>query len=174
MAITAKQQRELANLARKANRRLERASEGQRAALEHYIKGYTTREGTHGLSFSQAKANSEAEYRKRMKELGDFLGTKEKPTISLKSEWNRVKNLSIKHAKSTLDEKGFNITEKELSAVLQETRPTKDNFYHVLELMQVAKNSGADITDDETIIEMLTSRLTDYQITLATIKARNV
>lgn len=71
--ITKEMQRKLANEARKANRRLERASEGQRRALEYYTKGYHTFETAKGDRFSQAKAKTADEYRQRMKELEDFM-----------------------------------------------------------------------------------------------------
>ena len=73
MALTREMQKELTMFARRMNRRIERASEGQRRSLEYNIRGYTTRQRSSGITvFSQAKAKTEQEYYKRMKELKAF------------------------------------------------------------------------------------------------------
>lgn len=174
MAITKEQQRELANMARKANRRLERASEGQRRALDHYIREYTTKETSKGTVFSQGKAKTEAEYRKRMRELEDFLGDENSPTISTRREWERVKRQNVSRANDTLEGMGFDITDDELAAVLEElpSRASRADYYRALENVQALKEEkGAELTRAE-IKEAIASRRSDYQATLAALKAR--
>ena len=172
MALTKEQQKELANAARRANRRLERATEGQRRALEHYLKGYSTREGKNGTVFKQGAAKTEAEYRKRMKELENFLGTAEEPTISKRSEWERVKQENIRKANETLKEKGYDFTDDELASILEESSPTPENYYHVLNTVQAFKTTTGRPVDSELISEALTTRISDYKLTLAAIKSR--
>ena len=87
MAVTSVQQKMLAATARRANRRLERATPGQRAYLEKQIKGYHTRTRESGARvFQQGKAGSETEYRARMRELRRFLGEDEKKVYMALSE----------------------------------------------------------------------------------------
>lgn len=172
--ITKEEQRLLANMARKANKRLERASEGQRRALEHYIKDYTTKETSKGTVFSQGKAKTEAEFRKRMRELEDFLGDEDNPTISTRREWERVKRQNVSRAGDTLEDMGFDITDDELAAVLEElpSKASRADYYRALENVQaLKKEKGAELTRAE-IKDAIANRRTDYQATLAALKAR--
>lgn len=170
MAITKQMQRELANKARAANRRLERASEGQRRALEHYMKGYSnTREGKYGTVFKQGAAKTEAEYRQRMKELDKFM----KGETTTHKGWEALKKRTVEKANEKLKQMGYKYSDAELTSVLEEASPKEQNFYHVLNVVQAFRDAtGDDEIDDELIIEALTSRLSDYQLTLATIKSR--
>ena len=172
MAISKEQQKELANMARRANRRLERATEGQRRALEYYLRGYTTREGKDGTVFKQGSAKTEAEYKKRMTELESFLGSKDDPRISTRTEWERVKRQNVELANIKLKEKGYDFTDDELAAILEEAAPKAENYYHILNIVQAFKDSLGGSLDDEEMIEALTTRISDYQLTLAAIKKR--
>ena len=127
MALTKEMQRELATWARRANRRIERATEGQRAALEYYTRQYHTRKRDDGTRvFMQGKAKTEQEYNARMKELKRFLeGDPEgkeagyKP-ISTRAGWEKVKRANVEKAGETLRKSGYDITDDELEMILVE------------------------------------------------------
>lgn len=127
MALTEKMQSELRNLARAANRRIERATEGQRNALEYYLRGYHTRKRDNGMIvFQQGKAKTEREYKARMKELKRFMeGDPEdkeegyKP-ISTRAGWEKLKKENVSKAAETLSNAGNDITDEELEMILIE------------------------------------------------------
>lgn len=127
MALTEKMQKELAGLARAANRRIERATEGQRNALEYYLRGYHTRKRDNGMIvFQQGKAKTEREYKARMKELKRFMeGDPEekdegyKP-ISTRAGWEKLKKENVSKAAETLRNAGNDITDEELEMILIE------------------------------------------------------
>lgn len=127
MALTKEMQRELATWARRANRRIERATEGQRAALEYYTRQYHTRKRDDGTRvFMQGKAKTEQEYNARMKELKRFLeGDPEGKEagyqpISTRSGWEKVKRANVEKAGETLRKSGYDITDDELEMILVE------------------------------------------------------
>lgn len=123
MAITAEMQKDLANKARAANRRLERASKGQRRALEYYIRGYAVRQRGKYIVFKQGKAKTEAEYKKRMQELEDFMNAES----STKKGWKALKERQVKAAGETLRDEGSNLTDDELANVLIELNRDGDS-----------------------------------------------
>ncbi len=167
MTITKEMQEDLARKARAANKRLERASEGQRRALEHYTKGYHTFETAKGDRFRQGKAKTETEYKQRLQELEDFLSGE----TSTRKGWEALKKRNIEAANRKLKDMGYYFTDEELANVLEEASPKDANFYHVLNIVQAYRAAGAQL-DEETIIEALTSRVSEYKATLAAIKAR--
>lgn len=141
--VTDIQNKELAKLARAANRRLERATEGQRSALDYYLKDYHTRQGAHGAVFQQGKAKTEAEYRQRMAELKSFMSGE----ISTRRGWESVKQEGIEKAADTLRSQGYDLTDEELAQILRETGGKKaagNNFYKALNNVQAAKEKKAN------------------------------
>ena len=174
MAVTAQQQRELAAIARRANRRIERASEGQREAFRYFIRNYHTRTRDDGtIVFTQGKAGSEAEYQSRMKELERFL---EAESTTIKG-WNRLKQQNVTRAGKTIRNQGFNLTDKELKVILQElpAKSSKAAFYKALENVEIYKDSRKNQTKEPTpeqIKKAMKSRRTDQQRTEALLKLR--
>lgn len=172
MAISKEQQRQLKNLARAANRRLERASEGQREALEFNIKKYHTRKGKYGRSFSQATAKTEREYKQRMAELEKFMRAK----TSTKRGWESLQKSNVEKAIETLDQMGYDISEKELAVILRELKGLKGkDFYTVLENVEAAKyekeSNGEEFTEAD-LKKELNTRREEYEATLKSMKAR--
>lgn len=146
MAITKEMQRELASAARAANRRLERATQGQLDALEHNIKNYHTRTNDEGeLRFSQGKAKSESEYRQRMDELNKFMNAK----TSTRKGWENVRRESISKANDKLSEMGYDVTDEELAQIAKETGGHNAAFYRALENVTAAKMDMYDDYEDE-------------------------
>lgn len=176
MALTKEMQRELAARARAANRRIERATEGQRKALEHYTRQYHTRQRANGMYvFQQGKAKTEAEYRARMRELDLFMGSAEQPTISKRSEWERVKRENVKAAGETLREDGSSITDEELATLLEELDgggPAE--FYKALANVEIAKDRAGDnwSASAEAIREAIAARRSAQERVEMLIKAR--
>ena len=176
MALTQEMQRELAARARAANRRLERATEGQRKALEHYTRQYHTRQRDNGMIvFQQGKAKTEAEYKARMRELELFMGTAERPTISARKEWERVKRENVKAAGETLRDEGSSITDEELATLLEELdEGSTAEFYKALANVEIAKEkagSGWSATP-EAIRSAMAARRSAQERAVALIKAR--
>ena len=169
--ITKEMQRELAYKARAANRRLERASEGQRSALEHYIKGYSgTRESSRGTMFQQGAAKTETEYRQRMRELEKFMGGE----TSTRRGWKELKSSNVEKAAGTLGEMGYDISEDELVALLEEIPDGADSatYYKALENVQAAKNKKGGTLTRKEIIKAISERRSDYEATLGALKSR--
>lgn len=166
--ITAAQQKELSSLARAANRRLERATEGQRKSLEHNIQNYHTREGSRGLVFQQGKAKTESEYRQRMAELKKFMAAK----TSTRKGWEELKKENMQKAQESLTDMGYDITDEELATILAEEGGGSSAFYKALENVKAAKGSENNELTPEQVREAIFQRKTDYQATLAAIKAR--
>ena len=151
MAVSKETQAELKLLGRRANRRLERASQGQRRALEWLMRGYHTIEDAGSLRFSQGKAKTEAEARARLAELKHFLGLDRKEDeslpISTRAGWNEAKRKAVEGANETLqkkyDKKGrkYTVTDEELATILEETGGDKSMaFYAALENVVIKKN----------------------------------
>lgn len=174
MAITTQQQKVLAAAARRANRRIERAAEGQREAFAYFIRNYHTRTREDGtIVFTQGKAGSEAEYYSRMKELEAFLSA-ESTTIR---GWNQLKQQNVKKAGTTIRGQGFDISDKELKTILQElpAKASKAAFYKALENVEIYKSSRRSKSKEPTADEIkkaMRSRRTDQQRTEALLKLR--
>ena len=143
MAVTEALQKQLESMARKANQRLERASEGQRGALQHYMRKYHTRnrEGL-GLVFQTGKAKTDAEAKSRIRELEAFLASK----TSTRSGWEQLKKESIEKAGETIRGQGSDITDEELAQILTEIGEghSSSEFYKALANVEIAKRESPD------------------------------
>lgn len=174
MAVTAQQQRELAATARRANRRIERASEGQRAAFRYFIRNYHTRTRDDGtLVFKQGKAGSEAEYQSRMKELERFLGAES----TTRKGWEALKKSNVEKAGKKIRGQGFTITDKELKVILEElpAKAKKAEYYKALENVEIYKGTRKKPNQEPTAAEIkkaMKSRRTAQQRTEALLKLR--
>lgn len=154
MPVTKAQQAELAKLARAANRRLERATEGQRTYLEYQIRKYHTREREGGARvFMQGKASTTAEYNARMRELRRFMGYDEKQVrSSYRKGWEKMKAEQVAKAGETLRGAKVDITDEELALILQELdAKNKDaTLYDALVNVQLAKEEAGDMWEPST------------------------
>ena len=180
MALTKEMQRELAMLARAANRRIERASEGQRKALEYYLRNYHTRERNTGMRvFQQGAAKTEDEYETRMKELKKFMGTEDRPTISRRKRWEELKRQNVQDAGETIRKSAkYDLTDEELTTILEETDAEHGTteFYRALENVQIAKNEAGSEwqPSKEAITEAVNARRDDQERTEALIRSRKI
>ena len=164
--------REFRNLVRAANRRLERAGAGQKAALEHYMSGYHTRTNGEGeLRFSAAAPKTAAEMRQRTAELEKFMAGK----TSTQRGWSDVQARATSKAQEKLGQMGYDVTDEELKNIAKETGGHNAAFYRALEQITAEKleNEYEDMFDnEEELAEEIELRRTDQEITERLIRAR--
>ena len=132
-AITTEQKKEIRRLTRAANRRLERATPGQRSALEYYVNKSTGANkfsaATKGLTSEQAEL--------KIKILNRFM---EPGGISTRKGWDKIKRENVRKANETLTTEGYDLTDEELAEILiqVDTENTKD-YYKSINLVEAAK-----------------------------------
>lgn len=129
------QKGEIARLTRLANRRIERAGEGQRAYLEYWVEQMTGKKkfsaATKGLTFAQAQAKLHELYK-----FTDYIG-------STKEGWKKLKKLSVERAREKLDLMGYDLTDEELADILEQLDSKKrKDFYLAVNKVQIAKDSA--------------------------------
>lgn len=172
MALTREMQRALANRARAANRRLERATPGQRAYLEKQIAKYHVRERGTNIVFKQGKAMSEAEYRARMRELDTFMAAR----TSTRRGWDQMKREQVESAGATIRGQGYDITDDELAIILEEIDDGHGSaaFYKALANVEIGKELAGDTwtPSREQISNALNERRSAQQRTEMLLKMR--
>lgn len=127
----------LRTLTRRANRRLERASEGQRAALEYYVQ-----RATGATKFNaQFKGLSAESVALKLKQLETFLGARS-TTIE---GWRQIKRENVRKANQTLGTMGYDLTDQELAEILEQIDAgDKREFYRAVNLVQAAKDEAGE------------------------------
>lgn len=171
--VSAAQQKQLAAIARRANRRLERATQGQRAYLEKQIAKYHVRQRPGGATvFQQGKAKSTAEYRARMRELEAFL----KAETSRRKGWDAMKAAQVSAAGETIRQGGYDITDQELTGILEEIGEghSSAEFYKALANVEISKrqNDSENLSRDE-IRNAINERRTAQERTATLLRLRN-
>lgn len=132
MQATKQQRQAIKSVVRAANRRLERASEGQRRALEYYVRKETGQAkwsaATKGMTYEQAS--------KLIAQLNKFMES-EYSTIR---GWKKIKEQSVAKANQTLGRSGYTLTDEELSEIFMQvdTGDYKEK-YRAINLVQVEK-----------------------------------
>lgn len=187
--ITEQQKSDIRTLTRMANRRIERASEGQRRAIEHYNKGNLNEKGFFSSSY---KGLSYAEANKKIKALKNF----EKAESTMRRGWERIKSEQIKKTTQTWRERNYDLTEEEIEAILkavdesedesedelanrviQDKERRKRKYYVAVDLVQAAKEEKGWKGSEEDITRAIAPALdesADAQAALInSIKARN-
>ena len=118
-------------LTRRANRRLERASEGQRKALEYYVGQEKFSAATKGLNTQQVQMKLES--------LEKFLGGKS----TTKTGWKEIKTANVAKANETLRKEGYTLTDEELANILIQVDTSNTQAkYRAINLVQAAKNKA--------------------------------
>ena len=129
--MTKQQQSEIKLLTRRANRRIERASAGQKKALEFYVGAEKFSAASKGFSYEQAQAQIE--------KLNKFLSGKS----TTKTGWKEVKAANVAKANKTLGKAGYDLTDEELANILiQVDTSNTQAFYRAVNLVQAAKNEA--------------------------------
>lgn len=162
--------KELAKWARAANRRIERATPGQREAIQKYTRGYHTRESEkYGRVFKQGKAANLREARQRLTEIKAFMegGT------STKTGWKKIKEENVKAAGKTIrGGLGLEISDTELATLLEELGANKDKkaYYRYLENVAIAKERKYEKIQNKNKDTIETIKLANVELTDAEIK----
>lgn len=131
--ITRSQIQEIRTLTRRANRRIERATGGQKRALQHYAGGAKFSAATRGMSAQQGQAQIE--------KLKRFLGS---PATTIKG-WRKIKRENVRKANETLENMGYDLTDEELADILEQLEDSSGtNFYRAVNLVQAAKQDAGE------------------------------
>lgn len=143
---------ELAKMARAANRRIERATPGQRNAMAYYTRHYTTRQSEkYGFVFKQGAAKTMREAKQRLAELNRFMEDAKQTTT--RKGWEKLKRENVERAGKTIREAlDLDISDDELTVILKELGANKDKreYYTVLNNVSAAKaDKGDDLTPAE-------------------------
>lgn len=155
--ITKEQKQQIRLMTRRANRRIERATEGQRSALEYYINKATGADkfsaATKGLTAEQAEA--------KIKILDRFLHS----DSSYRTGWDRIKAENVKKANETLKTQGYDLTDEELAEVLEQVdTSSKKDFYKAINLVEAKKIESGESWEGspDEITSAITEKIT-YQ-----------
>lgn len=137
--MTKQQKDTIKTLVRRANRRIERATLGQRGALEYYVEQVTG-----GKKFSAAtKGLTAAQADLKIKQLEKFLASK----VSTRKGWDKVKADNIRKANETLHQQGYDLTDEELSEILKQLDVKNGKeYYRAINLVSAAKAEDEDWT----------------------------
>lgn len=167
-SITREQIKEIRTLTRRANRRIERATTGQRSALNYYVNKATGADkfsaSTKGLTQEQAAA--------KLRDLETFLNS----PSSTRKGWDRIKQENVRKANETLSEEGYDLTDEELAEILEQidTKNKKD-YYKAINLVEAAKQeAGAGWEgSSEDIAAAIAEKVTYQEALERAILARN-
>lgn len=167
-AITREQIKEIRTLTRRANRRIERATPGQRSALNYYVNKATGADkfsaSTKGLTQEQAAA--------KLRDLETFLNS----PSSTRKGWDRIKQENVRKANETLSEEGYDLTDEELAEILEQIdAKNKKDYYKAINLVEAAKQeAGAGWEgSSEDIAAAIAEKVTYQEALERAITARN-
>lgn len=138
MAKATKEQRDMIRtLTRRANRRMERASKGQRKYLETQVRKMTGATSFSSASKGLTMVQAEAKIRK----LQRFLESE----TSTRKGWNRIIKESVRKANATLKRQGYNLTDEELADLLEQFDAESNiDYYWAINLVEAAKEKDPD------------------------------
>ena len=174
MPVTKEMQKALSSLARAANRRIERATPGQRLYMQMQIKHYHVRERMPGLNvFKQGKAANVAEYRARMRELQAFMNARS----TTRKGWDAIKAAQVAAAGKTLRGQGSVISDEELTVLLEEIGEghSSAEYYKALANVEISKREDPDYwisADRDQIIEAMNARRSAQERTETLLRLR--
>lgn len=138
--MTREQYKEIRRLTRAAQRRMERASEGQRRAMEYQVQKATGSKkwssATKGFSYQQAQAQIE--------KLSRFM---EAETTTIRG-WRAIKTQQVSKAAQTLAERysGFNLTDAELADIFKQVGDkSRQEKYKAINLVVASKAKQGEL-----------------------------
>ena len=139
---TAEQKRELALLTRRANRRLERASEGQRKYLEVFVKrmtGATKFSASHvGLTPTQIES--------KLQKMRRFLSHE---LTTTRTGWKYLTTEALSKTRQTWNDRGYDFTDEELAEILIQVDTSNNaEYYRVVNLVYARKHDKYDNIDN--------------------------
>lgn len=165
--ITKEQKQQIRTLTRRANRRIERATEGQRSALEYYVNKATGADKfsatTKGLSAEQAAA--------KIRDIERFLAGES----STRKGWDKIKEENVHKANETLKLQGYDLSNEELAEILEQVdTSSKKDFYKAINLVEAKKieeGEGWEGSPDE-ITAAIAEKFTYQQALTKALQAR--
>lgn len=167
MEATQQQKAAIKKLTRRANRRIERASGGQKSALQYQVKKSTGQEkfsaATKGLSYEEAAL--------KLKQLDKFLGAK---TTTI-SGWKEAKAQNVAKATETLGGQGYDLSDEEFSEILEQVdSKNKQDFYAAINKVQAVKSESGDLWEgsSDQISNAISEKMTAQQALERAISAR--
>ena len=165
--ITPEQIKDIRTLTRRANRRIERATPGQRRMLEKYINRYT---GVKAGKFSSSyKGLTYAQAQKKLEDLKRFLAAES----STRKGWDKIKREQIRKANEKLKQMDYDLTDEELTDVLEQLEEgNRSDFYRAVNLVSAAKDNKGGTLSEEEIEEALNQKRSAQEALKEAIDAR--
>lgn len=163
--ITKQQANAIRKATRAANRRIERATGGQKSYLEYYVTKLTG-----GPKFSAAtKGLTYEEASRKIELLNKFFGAKQ-TTIT---GWKEAKKAAVQKANETLSEEGYDLTDEELAEILEQIDDGNNQaFYRAVNLVQVAKSKDSWEGTKSDIAEAIAQKYTSQEAFRMALEAR--
>lgn len=160
---TREQMQLIRTLTRRANRRIERATEGQRKALISYAGGQ---------KFSAAAAKlSEREAAKQIEKLNRFLESE----TTTRRGWEAVKSDIVSKTAETFRNRGYDLTDAEISEILIQLKNAKNqDFYRAVDLVQARKAGKRYKGTADEISKIINTKYTAQQALQKSEKARGI
>ena len=138
--MTREQYKEIRKLTRKAQRRMERATEGHRRAME-----FSVQRAIGSTKWSSAvKGFSYQEAEQRISALSEFL----KSEYTKIRPWNALKQENVEKARRTLEDRysGFNLTDEELADIFKQVGDKqRSEKYRAINLVVAAKAKKGEL-----------------------------
>ena len=167
MTITSIQKQLIRTLVRRANRRIERATPGQRSSLEWYVNQVTGAKkfsaAVKGLTGEQAAA--------KIKTIQRFLSS----DVTTRKGWDRIKRENVRKANQTLSEEGYDLTDEELAEILEQIdTENKKEYYRAINLVEAKKIQEGESWEgsSEEIIKAIAQKATYQQALTKALQAR--
>lgn len=166
--MTREQYKEIRKLTRRAQRRMERATPGQRRAMEYNVEkatgSKTWSSAAKGFTYQQAQAQIE--------KLNRFLAGE----TTLRRGWERLKQWVVEKARKTLQGRyrGFNLTDEELADVFEQVGDaSRSDKYKAINLVQAAKTEAGGVEiGDEAIAKAISEKVSAETAYRRALKAR--
>ncbi len=155
MDITKGQIKEIQRLVRAANRRLERATGGQKDYIKSQIRTLTG--GAEKFS-AKYKGLTGAQAQKKIADLNKFMENK----ITKKKEWEPFKKESIRKSNASLRKQGYDLTDEELAEILEQIEAgSNEEFYRAINLVTAEKAKLKDKWDStsDKVAEVLNQKI---------------
>lgn len=139
--ITRAQIQEIRTLTRRANRRIERATGGQRRTLEYYART----NGKPGKFSAATKGMTAQQAQAQIEKLNRFLGAMSTTKIG----WEWIKKEIVHKSAKTLGGMGYDLTDEELSDILMQLDDaSNEEFYRAVNLVQAEKVEAMQKVED--------------------------
>lgn len=149
-SITKNQIQQIKLLTRRANRRIERATGGQKRYLEAVVAKTTGGQEKFSATY---KGLSETAAAHKIAQLERFLGAMSTKRVG----WDWIKKEIVHKARLTLEKENYDLTDEELADILMQVEgKSSTDYYRAINLVQAAKEAdpGREFSFEE-IVDMI-------------------